>query len=130
MCVTLQCAQLRLRWLATYVTLWKAKPGSGMIEDLFVDLSQNPSQRPAWSAAGQLPTLRTNSNIWHVASKRYVLPSELACCMGIPVSRSCADAAGVSPDGQQYSVKVLGNTMHVACVGTCLTVALSCVADR
>ena len=113
------------------MALWKAKPGSGNnIEELFVDLSQNPSQRPAWNAAGQLPTLRTSSAIWHVASKRYVLPAELACCVGIPASRNCADAAGVNLEGQQYSVKVLGNSMHVACVGTCLTVALSCVADK
>ena len=99
------------------------------MEDLFVDLSQNPDCRPSWSSTGQLPTLRTSSAIWHVASTRFVLPRELACCMGFPASTDCSKRAGVTFDSPEYSVKHLGNAMHVACVGTCLTVALSCVRD-
>ena len=123
------CCQFVLRHLDKYIYICAENNGGQLpiLDGVFFDLSQNPESRPAMTCQS-LPTLRRNTCLWDAGSKRLVSPQELACAMGFPVFSACAARANVPIDlsPSDWSLSTLGNTMHVACVGTVLAAALSC----
>ena len=95
------------------------------------DLSQNPKHRRTQLCRdGAMPTFTRPTMLWVVSLKRWLLPCEMAFAMGLPITDGAAACAQVQKDTSEYSRAVVGNMMHVACVGTILSVALSCVAPR
>ena len=100
-------------------------------DNVVFDISQNPRKR---FCAGymKLSCLRTNTLLWHPASKRWLLPMELALSLGCAVTGSCAQAAlmDIDPCLHLYTTSMLGNAMHIPCVGFAITVALACAVPR
>ena len=96
----------------------------------FCDLSQNPVERPCFSANGSLPCLRRSSRLWHCGSRRFVSCLELGAAMGLPTFEPLAKAAKVNldPCRQLYSHAELGNGMHIACAGVVLGIGLACAS--
>ena len=93
------------------------------------DISQNPSKRPIVSnRSGTVPTSRRNSLLWYTDARRWLLPVEMAALHGFPVYQQHADSAGVPRDTTDYTVPMIGNSMHAGSVGCVLGVTLACLA--
>ena len=113
-----------------YTTLWQRCRQSRPEEDdkCIFDLSQNPLKRPAMSSAtGSLPCLRHNGNIlWSPKRRRWLLPVECGSLMGFPMADEFASVLGWPADENAYTMRQLGNAMHVANVGAVIAVTLAC----
>jgi len=80
-----------------------------------------------------LPCLTRSSVLWHVASKRWMLPVELAASLGLPVRECLAQAAHlrhVDAGSALYSPELLGNSVHVPTIGLVLATTLVCAGPR
>jgi hypothetical protein len=76
-----------------------------------------------------LPTLRfSGSLLWSPKHKRWMLPVECASAMGWPVRDSHVLLTGMAACNIGFGMRQLGNSMHIACVGTVLAVTLACTA--
>ncbi len=83
-----------------------------------------------------LPTItRTNASLfWMPARRRWLLRCELAAAMGFPVYSQLARSGRVAEDkctslpGDRSSM--IGNAMHLACVGGVFAVALAVTVSR
>ena len=95
-----------------------------------IHLGDNPSFTKNWSLHGRIPTLRQTSwRLWIPQLQRFLLTSELYLAMGFPVY---ADVAGAALTGTMaipgaHPRQLLGNAMHVACIGVVMTSTLLCI---
>ncbi len=95
------------------------------------NICQNPLHRRIQLCHdGMMPTFTRSTKLWVPFLRRWLLPCEMALAMGLPTTVEAAEHAKVDRDASQHSYALVGNMMHVACVGTVLAVALSCVAPR
>ena len=89
-----------------------------------VDLSQSMG---FGRLAGCVPTLRAShvKPLWLLVEKRWLLHSELAAMMGLPVVETWSHVSGVPLDTATNGAppNSLGNAMHVACVGVAMVCA-------
>ena len=120
-----------------YTGMWQRECGTDPAQDdsCLFDLSQNPLVRRSWTFRprrfNSLPTLRFSGNLlWSPKFKRWLLPVECASAMGWPVRDSHVLATGISPCNIDFGLPQLGNSMHIACVGTLLAVTLACTASE
>ena len=119
--------------LALYLQLWAARFGmpACCCSWAVFNLSDNPAAGyVTWSAAsGRIPGLRThNAKYWVPYLGRWLTNKELLACMGLPVYESLAMAAGVVQVHVQPGPEarhMLGNMMHIASVGSVMSVALA-----
>ena len=125
---------LRIRLdLHEYVGRWQRECGTDPAQDesCLFNLCQDPRKRRSWTycASGGyvLPTLRfSGSLLWSPKLKRWLLPVECVGALVWPVRASHAQATGVPLCNIDFGMCKLGNTIHVASVGTILVVALAC----
>lgn len=120
-------------YLEVYMDLWLSQKGTLPLEDpmCVFNLSQDPSHRVSWTlSGGALPTCTTGSLLWMPKRRRWLLPVEVAAAFGFPVRAQLAKAAQVpvDPCADEYVMRMLGNGMHVANVGTALALTLACCA--
>ena len=99
--------------------------------NLFFSLVDNPNNRVTWSAvSGRIPTLRKASGfVWHVMSRRWLLPREILATLGFPVEQQSAAAMGVPilPIAcPRRAAAVAGNCMHMSTVSVIQLVGLCC----
>ena len=121
-----------------YMGMWQQEFGTDPAQDdsCLFDLNQNPlsGHRKSWTRASTgyaLPTLRFAGNVlWSPKFKRWLLPLECASAMGWPVRDSHVPATGIPPCNIDFGMSQLGNSMHIACVGTLLAVTLACTASE
>ena len=113
-------------YLSAYMA---AVPPTCQLKDCIFDVSQNPCrQRGRWTLDGTLPTVTTVSKLWVPSLRRFLLPVELACAHGFPVTSTAAADAGVVQDMVPYTHRQIGNCMHLASVGIVLAVAAASVS--
>ena len=103
------------RRLQAYWELWVTKYGQEPESDrsAVFDLSQNPGRGGRGGARmtsnNKLPTLLTTSyRFWAPCLRRWLLPRELAMCMGWPVTPGLSAAAGVPHQERRYTTKGIG----------------------
>ena len=129
-------AQLRLA--QNLRTQWQTKHHRNAEQDpeCVWDLSKSPSRSRCSASRGVLPTItRTNASLfWMPARRRWLLRCELAAAMGFPVYSQLARSGRVAEDkctslpGDRSSM--IGNAMHLACVGGVFAVALAVTVSR
>ena len=108
----------------------EALPSAEKGADHVFDLVMDPVKFGGRRSMSALPTLQTNSNrMWMQRLRRWFLPVELAYAHGFPVVPHAARDAGVE-DFDSYSVRDVGEGMHMANVGAVLAIALSCVQRK
>ena len=119
--------------LSVYMRGWMQRVGISAVHCSWAvfNLGDNPGAGFwSWSAAsGRIPGLRThNAKLWVPFLGRWLTNRELLACMGAPVYRHLAHAAGVpqvhvcaGADARH----MLGNMMHVASVGSVIAAALA-----
>ena len=116
----------QLMYLSAYMA---AVPPTCQLKDCIFDLSQNPgSPYGRCTLNGTLPTVTTSSKLWVPSLRRFLLPVELACAHGFPVTSTAAADAGVVQDMVPYTHRQIGNCMHLASVGIVLAVAAAGVS--
>jgi len=119
-------------YLHTFSTKWQAARGSAPEQSpsCIFNLGQNPDHRAMQtSSSDSIPTATSGCGLyWSPCLKRWLLPVELAAMHGFPVSESLAAEAGVpvDPCRDMYSFPQIGNSMHLANVGSVMAVALAC----
>ena len=119
--------QEQARYLARYTELWASENSHAGVA--IFNLSQNPAVRPNHTGRlGELPTLTRNAIWWAPLARRWVLWKELAAIAGYAVRPGLARAARVVEDTAEYSIRQLGNGMHVASVGVVVATVLACLA--
>ena len=114
-------------------------------QDLVVHVGDQPCLHAGkckwltWSAVSRcLPTLRRSSGLYVATAKcRQITLHELYSAMGFPTLGFCAQAAGVrlySIDRDNFTYwqcrNALGNSQHVANVGSVMLAALSCATYK
>jgi hypothetical protein len=97
--------------------------------NMVVGLGDNPQKRLCWSASGALPTYRKNCTVYYVPHlRRWITAREKLATMGWPTYPALADQMGVAletPTPAEGRL-MLGNAMHLACVGV---VMLACLVS-
>ena len=115
-----------------YLALWSKQKGTPPEKDpaCIFNLRQDPKCRPNWTCRdGALPTITRGGGIlWSPMRKRWLLVAEVACAMGFPCQSEMASAALLPADCTDYSISQIGNSMHIACVGSVIAATLSCIA--
>ena len=118
-----------------YMVMWQRECGTDPAQDdsCLFDLNQNPlsGNRKSWtfsaSTGYSLPTLRFSGNLlWSPKFKRWLLPVECAGAMGWPVRDSHVLRTGTPPCNIDFGNRRLGNSMHIASVGSVVAVTLAC----
>ena len=112
-----------------YLSLYQAAcPPAAQIEKQVFDLSQNPKARQRSCSNGVLPTITQKSGrLWLPGKGRWLLPCELAYAQGFVVTPSASEDAKVQQDVESYTLAQIGNSMHVASVGSVMAIALASV---
>ena len=114
----------------SYLAAYMAEvPPTCQLNDCIFDLSQSPSrQRGRLTSDGTLNTVTTKSKLWVPRLRRFLLPVELACAHGFPVTSTSAADASVVQNMVPYTLRQIGNCMHLASVGIVLAVAAASVS--
>jgi hypothetical protein len=99
--------------------------------DLVYHLGDNPAKRLAWSAtSGSIPTFRRSCTIcWAPSLRRWLTVREKLATMGwptYPILASALDATVQTPSQDEGRLMV-GNAMHLACVGVATLASLASV---
>lgn len=129
--------------LSAYHDLWQAKFGSDphTALDLIVNLGDNPRAGwVTWSAPSSarpwfcIPTLRRHWTVqWIPALDRWLTMRERLAMMGFPAYPALAQVYGFQGSFSMpwdVAKNLVGNGMHVACVGVWQTVVAACVKLR
>ncbi len=112
-------------FLSGYLSLCPPTLHSG---EIVFDLSQSPRFRCRCSSQGVLPTItRKSVRLWMPSRARWLLPIELAHAQGFVVTPSSAEDAMVPMDVESYTFGQVGNSMHMASVGSVMAIALASV---
>ena len=123
--------------LCEYGTLWAGRFGSSMHRepDLLVHLGDNPAAGFAkWSVPVKgkfmLPTLRKTWKVmWCPYRSRWMTIGERALAMGFPAYRELQIRCGLFvPAFQWHQRNLLGNSMHLACIGVWQACVAACCA--
>ena len=107
-------------YLRKYEVDWQAARGTraDSCSTCVFDLSQNPAKRCVQtSKKGVLPTMRGSGLWWSPLRRRWILAVEAACLYGLPEEYARQS---------DCTWKDIGNGMHIASVGTVLSVVLCC----
>ena len=108
---------------------WYGHPAH-RIADLFVFLGDSPWSGVSWSAAGALPTYRTNTGLlWHPMSDTFVTANKEMASIGFPMFDEIAAAMGMrrlhlTAEGAH---KAIGNAMHMASIYVVVLCSLASV---
>ena len=129
--------------LEAYYQLWRLKFGSDpeSAVDLVINLGDNPRAGwVTWSAPSSarpwfcIPTLRRHWTVqWIPALGRWLTMRERLAMMGFPAYPALAQVYGFQGSFSMpwdVAKNLVGNGMHVACVGVWQTVVAACVKLR
>ena len=91
------------------------------------DLQQRP---PYGCLEAWVPTFTTNSSVYNLARRRFLLPAEMLDVIGVPQDAPVAKLLHAGKLSDNVLRKLLGNTMAIPCVGTALLYVLCCCRSR